>query len=155
MLPPPSVPPACRMADPQAKLFASAEQGDVGTLEACLAAGMSANEQLTGQAGVESALHVAARAGHAGCVVALLAAGADPNATNRFYESPLHEAASFGRLACVAALLATGKEPLCVFQNGKLFGRRSQNSFKSCHMAMPGGEHKQLYTCLGMRHTEA
>ncbi|KAL4435618.1 hypothetical protein ABPG77_002581 [Micractinium sp. CCAP 211/92] len=90
------------------KLFASAEQGDMGTLEACLAAGMSANEQRAGQGGVESALHVAARAGHAGCVVALLAAGADPNAPNRFYESPLHEAASFGRLGCVAALLAGG-----------------------------------------------
>lgn len=93
---------------PQARLFAAAERGDLDFLRACLAAGANPNEQRMGLAGAESALHVAARAGHAGCVAALLAAGASPLAANRFYEAPLHEAASFGRLACVEALLAGG-----------------------------------------------
>ena len=58
----------------------------------------------------ETVLHVAAGAGHAGVVGALLAAGADANARNIFGYTALHRAAQKGRTACVAALLGSGAD---------------------------------------------
>ena len=58
----------------------------------------------------ETVLHVAAGAGHAGVVGALLAAGADANARNIFGYTALHRAAQKGRAACVAALLEGGAD---------------------------------------------
>lgn len=52
-----------------------------------------------------SALHEAARAGHAGIVTALLAAGADPAATDNHGNTALHEAARGGHLAVLEQLL--------------------------------------------------
>src|SRR5690606_24424980 len=52
-----------------------------------------------------SAVHEAARAGHAGIVTALLTAGADPAATDNHGNTALHEAARGGHLAVLEQLL--------------------------------------------------
>lgn len=58
-----------------------------------------------------TALHRATEHGHAAVVVALIAAGADVDAANRYIRTPLHLAAARGDAETVDALLAAGADP--------------------------------------------
>ena len=93
------------MADWDEQLVDAAEEGDLRALQKCLAAGADPNAQLVGD-WRGSSLHQAAYHGHADCVAALLAAGANPNIRDADGNAPLHEAARNGCAACVATLLA-------------------------------------------------
>ena len=66
-----------------------------------------------------SALHVAARQGHAGIVAALLDAGADVHARDAHASTPLLEAARGGHLATLEALLAAKAELRAVDGEGR------------------------------------
>ncbi len=59
----------------------------------------------------KTALHWAARRGHATCMQLLLAAGAAVEATDAGGITALHQAAMSGCGACVQALLAAGARP--------------------------------------------
>ena len=60
--------------------------------------------------GNRTALHWASEGGHAGCVAALVEAGADVHALD-YKGSPLHVAAFWGRIGAVHALLKHGADP--------------------------------------------
>ncbi len=66
-----------------------------------------------------SALHAAARAGHAGIANALLEAGADPRARDGDGRTPLLDAAEGGNVAVVDALHAAGAEVAAVDDEGR------------------------------------
>ncbi|XP_049944401.1 ankyrin repeat domain-containing protein 2-like [Schistocerca serialis cubense] len=57
-----------------------------------------------------TALHWAARRGHAAVVRLLLSAASDPNARDQWGQTPLHWAASFGHAEAAAALLQAGAD---------------------------------------------
>ena len=61
--------------------------------------------------GHATGLHDAAGQGNLNAVRALLEAGADLNARDRFGRTPLHEAAAAGFVAAVELLLANGADP--------------------------------------------
>ncbi len=66
-----------------------------------------------------SALHEAARAGHADILAALLAAGADVQARDAAGRTPLLDAAQSGRLAAVEALLTAKADPTAEDAEGR------------------------------------
>ena len=70
-----------------------------------------------------TAVSRAARRGHADCLAALLAAGADPDLANVKLQAPLHFAAFKRHPACAAALLAAGASPLALDRKGRTPGQ--------------------------------
>ncbi|KAL4435619.1 hypothetical protein ABPG77_002582 [Micractinium sp. CCAP 211/92] len=102
------------------RLYHAARDGDLPSLQACLAAGADPNERRGHgrETTFDTALHAAALYGHAACVRALLAAGANPAIGDSFGVTPLHEAALKGHVQCVEALLAGGASPSAGHVNG-------------------------------------
>ncbi|KAL4425185.1 hypothetical protein ABPG75_009201 [Micractinium tetrahymenae] len=86
------------------QLFAAALAGDLRRLQAWLGAGVDPSAQLDQveylltrcRRRKRGALHVAAEGGHAGCVAALLAAGARPSAADSGGFTAVHAAATTG-----------------------------------------------------------
>lgn len=58
----------------------------------------------------DTALHIAARCGHAALVEHLLVSGADVEISNLDGKRPLHEAAQASRLECIQILLKFGAQ---------------------------------------------
>ena len=98
---------------PTMALLAAAQHGNLPAFEAVLA-----NEELAGHEighivhsrSGDSALHVAARAGHPGVLEVLLAHGLGAEVRNLEGKTALHEAAQAGNLAAVSVLLNAGAE---------------------------------------------
>ena len=91
----------------------AAQRGDVDKLRAMLhrRPDVCTNDGVGGDSGY-TPLHYAAREGHAECVRALLASGANANARTRAGgATPLHRAAFTGAGACVRLLLEGGADP--------------------------------------------
>ena len=91
----------------------AAQRGDVDKLRAMLhrRPDVCTNDGVGGDSGY-TPLHYAAREGHAECVRALLALGANANARTRAGgATPLHRAAFTGAGACVRLLLEGGADP--------------------------------------------
>jgi len=91
----------------------AAQEGDLARLGSLLARdpGAAHSDGRGGTSGY-TPLHYAARGGHAACVRALLAAGADPSAaTAAGGATPLHRAAYMGHAGVVRALLEAGAGP--------------------------------------------
>ena len=91
----------------------AAQRGDVDKLRAMLhrRPDVCTNDGVGGDSGY-TPLHYAAREGHAECVRALLASGANANARTRAgAATPLHRAAFTGSGACVQLLLKGGADP--------------------------------------------
>jgi uncharacterized caspase-like protein len=89
-------------------LLEAAEQGDVGAVQAFLAAGADPNAL---DSGGKTALHAAALLSDPAVIEALLKAGADPNARDHEAATPLHIAARAGSAQVIAALLEAGADP--------------------------------------------
>mmetsp|Transcript_35855 Transcript_35855/g.65784 ORF Transcript_35855/g.65784 Transcript_35855/m.65784 type:complete len:301 (-) Transcript_35855:20-922(-) len=91
-------------------LLLNAEQGDlVGLREAIDEVGSDGIDAVT-SIGSRSALHLAAAAGHADAVEALVAAGASINLKSAAQTTPLHLAVLNGHMPCVQKLLAAGAD---------------------------------------------
>ena len=84
-------------------LLEPAWAGELARVNTLLASGgRSAAQDRNGR----TALHLAAKEGHAECIESLLAAGHSPAATDSSRHTPLHKAAANGHAACVSALAA-------------------------------------------------
>ncbi|KAG2495182.1 hypothetical protein HYH03_006788 [Edaphochlamys debaryana] len=99
-----------RKTDLGRELLAAAKLGGLSQVEALLVEGAKAD--VSDEEGL-TAVHLAARQGHADTVRALLRAGADANAQTTAFvgqggRTPLHFAAAEGRLEALRALLAGG-----------------------------------------------
>ena len=97
-----------RKADGGLSLYCAAQHGQSEAIKALVRHGADARDQ--GGPGGCSALHIASRSGHAGCVQALTEAGADVHATNAKGESPLAFAAAEGKTKCCRLLLLAGAD---------------------------------------------
>ena len=89
-------------------LHAAARSGDDAALAAALAAGAAIDDVSLAGASRQSPLMAASLGGHASCVSALLAAGADAAVGEKDGYTPLHGAAFQGRAAAASVLLAAG-----------------------------------------------
>ena len=69
----------------------------------------------------DTPLHMAARGGYEKIIGALLAAGADPNATNNKGDMPLFEAADRGAEEAVRVLLAAGADANATDKKGRTY----------------------------------
>lgn len=98
------------------RLFTAARDGDLARLQECLAAGADPNGRhlVAYGAPTQTPLDAAISGGHAGCVVALLAAGADPDTPITSQLAVLHLAALTGSAACIEALLGAGAAPRAI-----------------------------------------
>lgn len=95
-------------ADPQASLFAAAQQGDYDLVRTLLDRG--ADLHLRDTYG-KTALHIAAEHSRATIIELLISRGADPNALNKEREAPLHVVNQYrpqAQLATVQALVLGG-----------------------------------------------
>ena len=93
---------------PNKKLYAAAEAGNVEEVNDCLEKG--GNPNYAGEEGTP--LHRAAHNGHVDVIRALVAGGADVNAgPKKFERTPLHEACMRGKLEAVKELIAKGADP--------------------------------------------
>ena len=98
-------------ADPW-NLFVAVRDGDVARIKALVGAGANANAKDPAKKERNSRpLHWAAVLGNVGSVNALLAGGADPNATTDHGWTPLHSAAWKGKADTIRVLLARGADP--------------------------------------------
>jgi ankyrin repeat protein len=70
-------------------------------------AGSDVNEE-DNDAESDSPIFIAAKEGHADCLILLLHAGGDVNKCNEYGDSPIHVAADKGRAECLKLLLAAG-----------------------------------------------
>ena len=94
-------------------LLAAAQHGDLPAFEAVLAKEEAAGHeigQIVHSRSGDSALHVAARAGHSSILEVLLAHGLGVEVRNLEGKTALHEAAQAGNLAAVSVLLNAGAE---------------------------------------------
>jgi len=78
-----------------------------------------------------SPLMLAASAGHAQTLAALLAAGCDPNLKAQDGGTALHKAAAQGNLACVQKLLEAGCDPKVLDQRNKTAQQLAEEKKKS------------------------
>lgn len=85
------------------------QSDNAGTLKSVLIAHPDLIAERDGNG--RTALHHAAEDGVAGCLDALLTAGADPNATDVAGETPLHRALTRGRVEATHILLGSGADP--------------------------------------------
>ncbi len=93
------------------------EAATIGDIRTCLTAGADPGARTKNG---HTRLHSAAFSGHAAAIGALLAAGADLGARDKFLDyTPLHEAAREGHAAAIGALLDAGADPGA---RGKLLG---------------------------------
>jgi ankyrin repeat protein len=86
-------------------------------------------------------LHSAAAADNTKTVIALLEAGADPNARQQGGFTPIHAAAQNGNREAVEALLAKGAEPDATTDDGKTavdFAREQGHEHVAALLAGPG-----------------
>lgn len=107
--------PAADPSERDALVVTAADWGKPEALRALLAAGGDPNASvrhlLAELPARVSALHLAAKEGHADCVRALLAAGADPNAGRKErMPTPLHLAAGEGHFDSARALVECGAD---------------------------------------------
>lgn len=94
-------------------LYEAIAAGDLARVEAALKAGENPNEYIQdGQFGAYTALHTAARLGHADILRLLIKHGGDVNAKAKatHQATPLHWAARANRLAAVEVLLEHGAD---------------------------------------------
>lgn len=99
-----------------ARLHTAAQQGDLLSLQACLAAGADPHAllPLDPWGGRETALHVAARQRNCECVAGLLAAGGSPSAAASNGWTPVHAATFFRQGPALGLLLAAQPEAALV-----------------------------------------
>jgi DnaJ-domain-containing protein 1 len=90
-------------------LFESSRLGLVPDIVKAVKAGAHVQWRNPGSDG-RTALHVAARGGHAEAVQLLVSLGADHRAANHFRETPLHEAAASGQHATALQLIGYGAD---------------------------------------------
>ena len=111
---------------PASPLFAAVGFGDPEILTLLVKGGAKIDELDRDQM---STLHWAVLANHAGAAEALLAAGADVNAVDRFGYTPLLYAATvdFGNADTVGPLLAAGADPSLKGKDGKSALMQAQN----------------------------
>jgi ankyrin repeat protein len=96
-----------REKDRESRLLAAAEAGDAATIRSLLADGVGVETRNRRR---ETALGLAAHAGHTEAARVLLEHGADPNAASGLF-TPMIESALSGSEACVRLMLDHGGDP--------------------------------------------
>jgi hypothetical protein len=94
--------------NPEAEFITAAHSGDIRTVEASLAAGLSPNTRDPGIYGNGPVLHVAAESGQAETITLLIAAGAEVDAPDSRGMTALMYAAQAGEPEAAQALLDHG-----------------------------------------------